>query len=451
VAKLVIVAPYYEPVTQLWNPFLKGWVKRELEKRNIGTILLWAGDAVKQKLFEAVKDPEACGVLGAAHGWEKGIVGQNDEVLIQVGDQIGSEWRKLCLNLVSCLVGKELVPWLVQQGVPCAVGEVTEYWFTAEDKPRDGDDPEEDQLLKYYLYAEYTFWFRMAEGCTAGDAYKLMLREYDRQSRLAAQVDEETAYWLSVDRANRKFFGDPGFALPIPGVRTRVELNITAVRDPRYGRDIVTASGRVTAEDGSVPKGQVEVWVNDLGYTVPLDDQGGFAHTFTFYWGKNEERLYHASAIYPGWSNATRYLPSYADAEALVEPKTLATRLEILEVKTERSGPQVHFDIRGRLLDEEGYPVPGKLVSAHLGDGLIYELTALTDKDGLFRAEGEKSYPPLQTQATLTAVFKGDDVYRPSEAMATASFPPNWEFIAIIGALALLGAAVLLLLLLGLL
>jgi hypothetical protein len=48
-------------------------------------------------------------------------------------------------------------------------------------------------------------------------------------------------------------------------------------------------------------------------------------------------------------------------------------------------------------------------------------------------------------------VFKGDDVYRPSEAMVTASFPPNWEFIAIIGALALLGAAVLLLLLLGLL
>lgn len=427
--KLVIVAPYYEEVTQLWNPFLKGWVKSELEKRGAQVILLWADDANKEKLFEAVKDPDVHGVLGAAHGWERGIVGQYNQVLIQVGDQIGPEWKKICLNMVSCLVAQELIPWLVEQGVPSAVGEVTEYAFTSDGSPRDGNDPEEDQLLKYYLRAEYTFWFRMAEGYTAGQAYKQMLEEYEIQAREAEKVDEETAYWLRYDASNRKFFGDPNFVLPVPGVKTQIQLNITTIRDPRKRKDNITVAGKVVALDGSVPKGSVEIWVNDLGTVVNLDDQGGFTYTFTINWLKNEETLYHISVNYPGWSNNVRYLPTYIDTEVSVKPVTLPTKLTIEDIETKRDGPLVYFNIKGKLVDKDGVPVPGQKINVYVGNGELYETDAETNENGEFNVSIEKSYPVLQTKATVVARFSGDDVYQSSEDIETANFPPNWDVI----------------------
>jgi len=447
VAKLVIVAPYYEIATYLWNPFLRGWVKRELEKRGAGTILLWADDARRDKLFDAVKDPDARGVLGAMHGWEEGIVGQYNWVLLRVGDSIGPEWKKLCFAPVSCLVGQKLVPWLVEQGIPAGIGEVTEYWFTAEKMQHQGDDPNEDALMKYYLLAEYTFWYRLAEGFTAGEAYRMMIREYLRQAALAKQVDEETAYYVSYDAQNRKFFGDPDFRIR-EGVETEVQYSVHVEVNHRERTDTVVVHGAVVTEKGYVSGGRVKVIVNDEKQEVELSQDGTFKAALTFKWERNERREYDVQIIYEG-NLARGYLPRYVETKVVVEPTTVPTKLEIAEILTERSGPVVTFRVYGKLVDAKEQPVPDREVEVVVGDGELRRAYTRTNTYGVFAAKLEKSFPPLQMKAIVTAKFRGDDMYQGSEDSKVAEFPPNWDVIwTVLGAIAIVAAAVALLLLL---
>jgi len=438
--KVVIVAPYYEIVTSLWNPFLRGWVKNELEKRGIGTILLWGDDANRQKLFQSVTDADVKGVLGAAHGWERGIVGQYNQVLIQVGDKIGPEWRKICFNMVSCLVAREFIPWLVQQGVPSAVGEVTEYIFTAEDKPRSGNNPEEDRLLKYYLYSEYTFWFAMAQGFTAEEAYKLMIKEYYKQSKLAESVDEETAYYVKYDAKNRKFFGDGKFRL-IEGIETQIKYDIITQRNAQDRFDSIIINGKVIAQSG-IPTGKIYIEVNDKNKEVSLNNDGSFTVTFTFDLDENVEKTYQITLIYKG-DLSNKFLPKLEETEVKIEPIYIPTKIEIIDIKTSREASVVTFNITGKLTDVKGNPIKNKTVEVYVGDGKLYEQTAKTDDNGVFSVTIKKSYPVLQTKAIVIARFVGDGVYQHSDTLKIAKFPPNWEVIRTIAyAITIVGTAI---------
>jgi hypothetical protein len=439
--KTVILAPYYEIATFLWSPFLKGWVSNELKKRGVETVLLWGSDATRQKLFNAVKDKDVKGTLGVGHGNDEVIVGQNNEILLRVGDTLGPEWRKDCVGPVSCLVGRKLMPYLIQQGVPCGIGEVTEYWFTAEKEQHQGNDPNEDALMKYYLLAEYTFWYRLAEGFTAGEAYKMMIKEYYKQSALAKQVDEETAYYVAYDAQNRKFFGDENFRIR-EGVETVISYKAIGARDAQNRQDTVTVSGNVVAKDNTIPGGKVKVIADDQEQEVELKQDGTFVATFTFKWDKNEEKTYDVQVIYEG-DLAHGYLPRYEETQIKVEPTLVPTKLEITDIKTSRIGPQVHFIIKGRLTDKDGNPVPGKEVTVQVGDGEIYESSAVTDGDGVFHVAMDKSYPPLQTKAIVIASFDGDDVYMHSSDTKTAEFPPNWDVIlTIVGSIVAVAVAI---------
>jgi hypothetical protein len=329
------------------------------------------------------------------------------------------------------------------------VGEVTEYWFTAEKLQHQGDNPEEDRLMKYYLYAEYTFWYRLAEGFTAGEAYRMMVKEYYRQSKLAEQVDEETAYYVRFDAENRKFFGDPGFRL-IEGVETAIQYSVDARRDPVLKYDAITVSGKVVAKDGTIPKGKIRIAVDGKETDVELAQDGSFAVTLTFAWDKNEERTYEVELIYWGYREGG-YLPKYEETQVRVQPTLVPTKIEITEILTERGGPIVTFRVFGRLVDDAEYPVPDREVEVVVGDGELRRAYTRTNRRGEFAAKIEKSYPPLQTKAVVIARFSGDDVYQGSETTKVAEFPPNWDFVKILVAAAAAAALLLALLLAALL
>jgi len=333
------------------------------------------------------------------------------------------------------------MPWLVKQGVPCTVGEITEYIFTAEKEQEQGNDPEEDQLLKYYLYSEYVFWYRLAEGFTAGEAYRMMIKEYYRQARLAKNVDDETAFYVQYDADNRKFFGDQNFRL-ISGTETSILYKAVGMRDPKNKKDTITISGSVVAKDGTIPSGKVKVTVNDQEQEVLLRQDGTFTAVFTFSFDKNEETTYDIEVIYEG-DLAHGYLPKYDETEITVEPTTIPTKIEIANIQTERSGPIVTVSVEGRLVDKNGTPLANKNVEVLVGDGELYTGYGTTSEDGTFKVTVSKDFPILQTKATIVARFDGDDTYGYSDASAVASFPPNWDIIKVIaGALALVGTVI---------
>jgi len=445
--KFVIVAPYYEEATELWSPFLKGWVSNELKKRGVEPVVLWGDDAVPDKFNQAIQDPDVKGVLGVMHGNEEEATGQNYVTILWKGMPIPDAMKDDVIAPVSCLVGQDLMPWLAQQGIPYTVGELTEYWFTAEDKPRQGNDPEEDQLLKFYLYAEYTFWYRLAEGFDTGTAYQMMIQEYDRQIQLASQVDPETAYWLGVDKENRKAWGNPQYIVYPKGVKTSIDANVRTVRLPKEQTDTITVTGKVTAEDNSIPQGQVIVKINDREDTIPLTDDGSFIDTQIFKWDKNEETTYNIEVVYTGFHNGKTYMPSHYQTQVKVEPEVIPTVLKITNVKTSRDMSLVNFDIEGILMDKDGNPLQLRQLEVDIGNGELYRYTVVTDTDGKFKLQADKSYPPLQTSATIIASYSGDDIYQGSSDTVIAKFPPNWDVLKVILAAIGGGIAILLIIL----
>jgi len=333
------------------------------------------------------------------------------------------------------------MPWLVKQGVPCTVGEVDEYIFTAEKEQEQGNDPEEDRLLKYYLYSEYVFWYRLAEGFTAGEAFRMMIKEYYRQARLAKNVDDETALYVQFDADNRKFFGDQNFRL-ISGTETSILYKAVGMRDPKNKKDTITISGSVVAKDGTIPSGRVQVVVNDQEQEVDVKQDGSFTAVFTFSFDKNEETKYDIEVIYEG-DLAHGYLPKYDETEITVEPTTVPTRITIDTVQAKRDASLVTISVVGKLTDKDGNSLEGKDIEVLVGDGELYTGYGTTDKDGTFKVTVSKSFPILQTKAVVIAKFNGDDTYGYSDTSTIASFPPNWDVIKVIaGAVALIGTAI---------
>jgi hypothetical protein len=452
--KLVVVAPYFDEATSLWSPYLKGWVAGNLRARCVEPVVLWGNDAVPDKFAQALKDPDVKGVLGVGHGSETEFTGQGFSVLVKVGMPVPQEWKDDVFAPVSCLVGRRLVPYLVQQGVPAGVGEVTEYWFTAMGTG-DGSDPEQDPLLRFFLYAEYMFWFKLAEGATAGEAYDAMIAEYKRQAELAKRVDPLTWWCLQVDWQNRQFFGDRGYRLPLPPtvVRTSVKIDVSGEREPLEKEDEVTVSGTVAAEDGSAPKGSVKVKVAredgvEQEETVQLDAGGSFSTTFRFSWTANVDYTYTATATYLGWkADAKCYMTSSATATVTVRGTRAETVTRLTKVSAARSDDRVTVEYEGAVADEEGKPVAGGEVEVWLTDDYPAKQYVKTDERGAFRGRVETYAGWFETRLSLQACYRGDELRMPSCDEKPVKIPPNWKAVGGIAGAVL--AAILLLIIIA--
>lgn len=436
--KVVVCAPYFEEATFLWSPFLKNWLANELRKRGVEPIVLWGNDDVPDKFAEAVKDPDVYMVDGVGHGDERTFTGQGFSELLKVGMLLGDEWKHIFFGPVSCLVGRQLLPYLIQQGVPAGVGEETEYFFTAEGTPGDGSDPESDRLEKYYLYAEYGGrTLPMAEGYTAGEAYDNMLQEYERQAQEAEKVDPETAYWLRYDAQHRKFFGDRSFKLPVSGVRTKVEVQASGTRLASEKTDVISVSGKVTAEDGSIPKGAVRVKADGQVADAALDANGAFEVSFTFVWDVNIDITYTVTVEYQGYSNEVRYLPSRTTTTVTVYSTRSPSKTKITKVTATRKDDMVHITVEGIVTDDKGLPVANGDVDIMITDTYPKRDTVKTDANGKFAYECDVPVGWLETLLTVTATFKGNDVLQPSIDEVNVRFPPNWKVIILIAGAAI--------------
>jgi len=437
--KLVICAPYYEEATFLWSPFLKGWVAKELRRRCVEPVVLWGNDCVPDKFAAAMSDPDVRGVLGVGHGSEDEFTGQGYSTLVKVRMVVPDAWKDDCFAPVSCLVGKRLLPYLIDQGVPCGLGEVTEYWFTAAGTPGDGSDPELDPLLKYFLYAEYTFWYRLCEGKTAGEAYSEMIEEYKRQAEEAKKVDVTTWWCLTVDWKNRKFFGDEEWRLPaVPNrVATTVEVRAVGERVPVEKKDRIEVSGRVTAEDGTVPKGWIRVQVDGKSDTVPLDEEGRFKAALYMPWEHNIDITYTVRVEYEGWTDEKCYLPSSALLTVAVRSTRSPTTTKITKLEARRENDNVYLTIEGEVRGADGEPIAGGEVEIWITDTYPSRRYVKTDEDGRFKLETTVLVDWLETLLTIEACFRGDELRMPSCDERQVKFPPNWKTLLLIAGAAL--------------
>ncbi|MEM2186017.1 MAG: carboxypeptidase-like regulatory domain-containing protein [Thermofilaceae archaeon] len=458
----VVSAPYYEIVTYLWCPYYRIWWKRELESYGTGYTLLFADEAQKSFVAEAMSKPDSKVLIGAGHGARCIFTGQYSRNIYVCGETF-EELKGKCFAPVSCHVGEALLPDMISKGVACGIGERDPYYFVVSDEnPKKGEDPRrEDPLMACFIEAEafYSRW--LAAGRTAREAYDAMQLAYALMAEYVtyALKDYETAYYIRLDARNRLFFGDGEWRMRPKEevVDTTIGIEAEGERDLDTKVDRVTVTVQITAANNTKPTGRADVLIvtqeQDYGRleTVEVKD-GTFTVTFEIPLRVLTDTVYRIAVIYYGGKQDEYiYTPQIAGKAIVVKQKAKKTTVTIEKAECERKDETVmisraDFTVTGTVTDEDGKPVPSGTVEAVLEGGV--KVSGTTDENGRFTVKGFFYPEPLETKRSGSIVFRGDWIrYAGSSADFTLKYPPNIKFILFTaGAFAALVLLILLLL-----
>jgi len=216
--KALILAPRFDVATASWHPWLIQYLAPQLQARGVDAVILEKNDVVREKVWEVLsRDQEIKIILGVGHGSETTFTGQNlNEIFVACRyppELIASR----NFAPVSCLVGRKLLPDMVQKGLGAGLGETVEYVFYIQPFV----DPLSDWVLALFTKSEFTYALRLAEGYRSAEAHAEMIRAYYNAARRVEDKDPEIAYALEYDADNRVHFGDPNWQLvpapPPPG------------------------------------------------------------------------------------------------------------------------------------------------------------------------------------------------------------------------------------------
>jgi len=192
--KALIIAPCFEIATQEWYPWLVYYLAPQLKARGVEPVLVQGDKATRENVWKLLTDEEIRAILGVGHGNDNVYTGQNyDEIFVSC--QYPSETiRNRCFAPVSCLVGRGLLPDMVEKGLGCGLGEITVYVFYFQP----GVDPLQDWVLALFTKSEFVYAISLAEGKTSGEAHAAMIKAYYDAADKIRDIDPEIAYTLQV-------------------------------------------------------------------------------------------------------------------------------------------------------------------------------------------------------------------------------------------------------------
>jgi hypothetical protein len=408
--KVVISAPdgWGDAATDLWCPAEAVYFARQVQQAGYEPVVLRGSQAVKSNYDAAVSDPDAVMVTGVGHGNNTTFTGYRLAVLERCPVPQGKYDNKVWCP-VSCLVGNQLAPEIVQKSANAAsVGEVTEYWFYADPTvPHKGEDPEkEDPYLWTFQEPEFSFRLALLNGATLKEAWDLMgqrykyWRDYWYQKGLPDVGDTAWYDWI-----NRRRWGTDDWRIGPP--RRQVQLLVTAkaVRDACRRVDVVTVEGGAVS-DGQRVSGTFTVRVDGQERTVRGD---GFSLTFELPVDRNETKQYGVSVEFK--PDDPSYQPASARLAVTAEPSKCVVQIQITGVDYKVSGPlmnEVTAVIKGIVL-AGGKPLPSAQVEVGLCDGGCVNTYVTTDEGGSFEASLRKTLPPFPSGFTVYAKYDGDE------------------------------------------
>lgn len=200
--KIIFSLPCHEVATCAWSNVAKNVIPQFLQGKNVDYRILYGNEATAANIYRALQESNVKAFGGVGHGSNWLFTAQNYEVVFWTAwPDKAAYLRGKAFAPVSCLVGVQLVPWLVQQGVPAGVGEVTEYYITS------------NGILSF-VRADTVFWVRLALGDTVERAFRVSLDTYEEEAQeRERQGDTITARFLRADAQNRRLFGDKNWKM----------------------------------------------------------------------------------------------------------------------------------------------------------------------------------------------------------------------------------------------
>jgi hypothetical protein len=210
----IILNPYYETATYVWGDAFFKYYKAVLEKRasdydDYLFIHLFKEDAVWSKLVYVLRQykDEFCVDDGVAHGASNLKVGYNNTLLHAVDDETAEIAPLIGLfKQTSCLVGKQLCPFLYQKGTKWTIGNTQPMYLVG------GPDDEVKSFLLPEIESVLWLHERFHDGheTNATMFYNYMLQLYDNE--IARWQGTSVAYYLNINKTYRQLW-DSGFIL----------------------------------------------------------------------------------------------------------------------------------------------------------------------------------------------------------------------------------------------
>ncbi len=148
-------------------------------------------------------------VDGVGHGNDQVFTGDQGREIYTQGDACCAELAGRAFVPVSCLVGNGLLPYMVDKGLGCGLGEITEYWFGTDPS----EPPESDHMVGWFQWSEFAYKSEICVGHDATAAFANMSASYEAHAAAADSTDPDVADLLRYDLLNRKSFGSPAWVV----------------------------------------------------------------------------------------------------------------------------------------------------------------------------------------------------------------------------------------------
>ena len=190
----------FDMATTYGQYYIENYSIKVAEKVGLSVERVYGDDFFPSTFYLKVKDFDPKFLTLCGHGNSSTFTGQNEEVIIKVGDEEGAKyWKGRVVNFLSCEVGQELVPWLVSHGLRSAMAYDDIYYFLA--------DPTNfpDGYAEWFFDAHFTFDVKLYEGHNVRVAHQFTLDKYQENIERAP---EECRPYLYHDMRCCKTYGD---------------------------------------------------------------------------------------------------------------------------------------------------------------------------------------------------------------------------------------------------
>jgi len=164
--------------------------------------------------------PQSDIIIGMGHGDVDTFTGQNESLILQVGNYDPNEIKNKVIKLLSCQTGVKLGPDLVRNGARAYLGYTDDYlWVCDADKL---STPWSDHLASPFMMPVMNSINAILDGKTVEEAYRIEVDEYLKNAE--AEEEEIIKSLIKFNMKNTIILGDrdarisprPNFILPIP-------------------------------------------------------------------------------------------------------------------------------------------------------------------------------------------------------------------------------------------
>lgn len=173
----------------------------------------------RRKPFQ-LSAPRSDIIIGMGHGDVDTFTGQNENLILRIGEYNPDEIKGKVVKLLSCQTGVLLGPDLVRNGARAYLGYTDDYlWVCDSDK---ASTPWSDHLASPFLLPVVDSINGILSGKTVGEAHQIEIDGYRKNA--AETEDEMTKSLLAFNMRNAILLGDssakisprPKIILPIP-------------------------------------------------------------------------------------------------------------------------------------------------------------------------------------------------------------------------------------------